>query len=152
MDDLWAEGLMGTLISLTLGTLLCGVVGALIGHRRGRRTEGLILGLLLGPVGWLWVAVAPSRKPVCPECKGEVAAGARRCKNCGALLVTAMPAATPPAAPAASTPSPAEAPPPLRIATGIPTRPCPTCAREIPQAAVKCRHCGARIASPAGPP
>jgi hypothetical protein len=117
MDDLWAEGLMGTLISLTVGTLLCGAVGALIGHRRGRRTEGLILGLLLGPLGWLWVAVAPSRKP--------------------APVPTATPA-----------PSPHTGPTRPRVATGIPTRPCPACAKEIPQAAVKCRHCGARIASP----
>jgi hypothetical protein len=63
MDDLLAEGLMGTLVSLVVGTVLCGVVGALIGQRRGLRTKGFILGLLLGPIGWLWVAAMPSRKP-----------------------------------------------------------------------------------------
>jgi hypothetical protein len=68
VDDLMAEGLLGTLVSLALATVLCGVVGALIGQGRGRRLQGFLLGLALGPIGWLWVGLAPSRLP--PK-KGE---------------------------------------------------------------------------------
>jgi hypothetical protein len=115
LDDLVAEGLMGTLISLTLGTVLCGVIGAVIGDRRGRRTQGLLLGLLFGPIGWIWVAALPSRKSSLQ--------------------------------PVAAAPAPLATPAPRGIASGIPLRPCPACAREIPAAAVKCRHCGARSAA-----
>jgi hypothetical protein len=121
---------MGTLISLVAGTVLCGAVGAWIGHRRGRRTEGLVLGLLLGPLGWLWVGMAPSRKAPPASPPGQPAQP--RLPRRPAMLER----------PAAS----------RRRAAAIPTRSCPGCVREIPAAAVKCRHCGASIDSAAAPP
>jgi hypothetical protein len=102
-DEIWAEGLGGTMVSLVVGTLLCGLVGALIGRWRGRTVQGLGLGLMFGPLGWIWVAALPSRKP--PSTK------------------------------------------PWSVAD-LPMRPCPGCGGEIPVAAVRCRHCGARFAEP----
>ncbi len=39
------------------------VVGSVAGDSKGRVREGAILGLLLGPMGWLIVRLQPTRKP-----------------------------------------------------------------------------------------
>ncbi len=70
---------MELIIWLIIGTL----IGALIGQSKGRTGAGAFMGFLLGPIGWLVIALGPSRKPTCPECGGEIVPGARRCKNCG---------------------------------------------------------------------
>ncbi len=72
---------------LTVVILLWGViglaVGAAIGQRKGRAGAGAVLGLLLGPLGWLVVAVGPDLGPKCRECGGALAQGARKCMHCG---------------------------------------------------------------------
>jgi predicted amidophosphoribosyltransferase len=62
------------------------VVGGMIGAAKGRAFAGAIWGILLGPLGWLVIAVAPDQRPKCPECGGDVVRGANRCKNCGHRL------------------------------------------------------------------
>lgn len=62
------------------------LVGGAIGNLRGRPEAGVGFGLLLGPLGWLIVAVGPDFRPKCPECGGVVVEDARRCKNCGQEL------------------------------------------------------------------
>lgn len=39
--------------------LICGWVGRAVGQTRGRPRDGLLLGLCLGPVGWLVVRLLP---------------------------------------------------------------------------------------------
>jgi hypothetical protein len=68
------------------GATLAGAVGAAIGQSKGKTSYGLLLGLLLGPLGWLLVAASPSGHPKCPACKGDVVTGATKCKNCGSDL------------------------------------------------------------------
>ena len=63
------------------------LVGYLIGKSKSRPTAGFIWGLLLGPIGWLIIAIGPDMGPKCPECKGDVVPGARKCKNCGSDLI-----------------------------------------------------------------
>jgi rRNA maturation protein Nop10 len=65
--------------------LLFTAIGALIGHRKGRILEGVIAGLLLGPIGVLWIAFAEAR-PVCPECGGFTVKDARKCRHCGSVI------------------------------------------------------------------
>jgi hypothetical protein len=78
MDD---PGLM-----LIAGAMLGGAIGGAIGQSKGKVAYGILIGLLLGPLGWLLVAASPSAGPKCPACKGDVVAGASRCKNCGSNL------------------------------------------------------------------
>lgn len=59
-----------------------------LAHERGRSPGGWFLaGLLLGPVAILALGFAPTTDRAyilrCPECKGEVIAGAKRCAWCG---------------------------------------------------------------------
>ena len=68
--------------------LLFGWIGLLIGQRKGRPTGGFLLGVLLGPLGWLVVALGPSYLPKCPACLGHVNPRASMCRHCGSFLVS----------------------------------------------------------------
>lgn len=73
---LWAIGL----------TVACAVVGALIGVAKGRWLAGLAWGALLGPIGWVVIALAKSHLPECPECGQPNAGNAKTCRRCGVDL------------------------------------------------------------------
>ena len=75
------------------GLAVCCVIGSLIGAARGRRLLGWLLGLLLGPIGWLIVLTLPDARARCRECGAVLNRGARRCAGCGeSSVVIASPA------------------------------------------------------------
>jgi hypothetical protein len=55
-----------------IGWVLCVLIGALIGKYKGRVDSGVIWSALLGPIGWLIVALQQDLRQKCPECGGEV--------------------------------------------------------------------------------
>ena len=63
------------------------LVGAAIGQSNGRAAAGAAWGVFLGPVGRLVMAIVPDVRAKCPDCGGEVVPGARKCKNCGSMLL-----------------------------------------------------------------
>jgi len=69
------------------GAICCGV-GAIIVRGKGKQTLRAGLGLLLGPIGWIIIALQSSNKPKCKDCKGEVVPGARKCENYGSSLIS----------------------------------------------------------------
>lgn len=109
------------------------LIGGLIGRSaRGRPGEGAFLGLF-GPLGWLLIVAFEDHRPRCPECRGLVAADARRCMHCSAEL-----------------PEPAAAPAPAGLTDIIFQVPveCPACSKEFLSKeehlanGVRCPHCG----------
>lgn len=52
------------LTTLFFASLICGLVGAAIGARKNRGGAGFFFGLLLGPLGWLIIAVGPDLRPL----------------------------------------------------------------------------------------
>jgi hypothetical protein len=71
-----------TIIWMIIGLL----IGTLIGQIKGRTGAGAFFGLLLGPLGWIIIALGPNKKPKCPFCGGIIVEGAVKCKNCGSDL------------------------------------------------------------------
>lgn len=66
--------------------LFGGLIGGMIGANRGRDTSGVILGALLGPVGWVFIACVRDLRPRCPECRSVIAKHATRCIHCAAFI------------------------------------------------------------------
>lgn len=67
-------------------TLGCAVVGALIGLPKGRWLAGLAWGAVLGPIGWIVIALSKSAFVECPECGHRNAPSAKVCRHCGVDL------------------------------------------------------------------
>jgi hypothetical protein len=68
-----------------------GVVGALVGNTKHRALAGTIWGALLGPIGWLIVALGPDeaqrRAKRCPHCLGLLPVGQAECAHCNRRVV-----------------------------------------------------------------
>lgn len=80
-----------TLWYWTIGfTVVCGVVGALIGKYKNAVARDTALGLILGPIGWIVSLLLPAQKqrPKCLACGKFVDAGDKHCRNCGAAMAT----------------------------------------------------------------
>ena len=73
-------------MELLFGWVFIVLIGALIGKSKGRVGSGIIWSFLLGPIGWLIVALQQDLRQKCPECGGVVVLGARKCKNCGSVI------------------------------------------------------------------
>jgi hypothetical protein len=69
-------------------TVICALVGALIGKYKNAIVRDTLLGLALGPIGWIISLILPAQKPkpTCPTCKGSIEAGDRHCRHCGTAL------------------------------------------------------------------
>jgi ribosomal protein L40E len=54
------------------------------GKSKGNSSLGLLLGALLGFIGWILILILPEGGDLkCPDCFGRVPFGARKCKHCG---------------------------------------------------------------------
>jgi len=79
----------GESVEILLWAIIGALIGIAIGESKGRRIAGFLFGLLLGPLGWLIIAVGPNMNPKCPLCGGVTVPRAVRCRNCGADLAGA---------------------------------------------------------------
>ncbi len=100
---------------LILSLIVLGIVGHMVGKQKGRASDGFWLCLLLGPIGLICILLLPNAGALCPECKGVLGKGARRCMHCGQPLYHAH-AAKP------NVPTPALPPD---------TLPCPYCGADL---------------------
>jgi len=57
-------------------------VGGAIGAKKGEAGFGFLLGLFLGPIGWLLIFLSKGNRKTCPFCKGSVHPEATRCPHC----------------------------------------------------------------------
>ena len=67
-------------------TVVCIAGGALIGWIKGRMLAGIVWAAVLGPIGWIIVALSASALPMCPECGKGNPASAKACRHCGVNL------------------------------------------------------------------
>lgn len=80
IETLLSPSLWGWLLVLTL---ICAVIGALIGRPKGRWLAGFVWGAALGPIGWIIVAVQKREPRECPECGRKNPSDAKVCHGCG---------------------------------------------------------------------
>ena len=71
---------------MTALTVICIAVGALIGWLKGRTAAGIIWAAVLGPIGWVIVALGKSKLPICAKCAKRNRLNAKVCRHCGANL------------------------------------------------------------------
>ena len=67
-------------------TVVCALVGLVIGYVRGRAMAGLIWGAALGPIGWAVVLLSKSGLIECPDCGRGNVPRAKACRHCGINL------------------------------------------------------------------
>lgn len=67
-------------------TVVCVLGGAAIGWIKGRVVAGMVWGAVLGPIGWIIIALSASKLPTCPECGKGNPGNARACRHCGVNL------------------------------------------------------------------
>ena len=65
-----------------VGLALSFVVGLLIGLTRDNGPLGAVLGLLLGPIGWI-IALLLDDRPQCLQCGGRLVGRYPKCPHCG---------------------------------------------------------------------
>lgn len=70
-------------IYFAFGFFLSGFIGSAIGAIKGNAGTGLLLGMLLGPLGWLLIFIlGASSGKACPSCGERIRPEAVVCKHC----------------------------------------------------------------------
>ena len=77
----------GFLLFYGVPVMLMGLIGLCLGRYKSRPGAGFLLGLLLGPLGWLLILLFESGARKCPKCFGAVHSQASRCRHCGGELL-----------------------------------------------------------------
>ena len=62
------------------------LTGAAVGRKKTRTLQGFVAGLLLGPIGLIWIIVAKA-KYRCPKCQGAIEKGITKCRHCGSEIL-----------------------------------------------------------------
>jgi len=60
----------------------CAIGATILGAQKGNTLVGLVLGMLLGPLGLLLVALAKDNKRECPQCRERIHREANVCPHC----------------------------------------------------------------------
>jgi len=84
VDD--ESGTIVLIVALAIGPIVSGLIGMAIGSTKGSPGLGFVLGLCLGIVGWLLMALLSDSRPKCPSCKSPIRREATECNKCGATI------------------------------------------------------------------
>ena len=69
---------------LLIWAIVGGIVGAAIASSKGGSSaSGCIVGVLLGPIGWILIALTAGPSGRCPHCGGRIPKNVAVCSHCG---------------------------------------------------------------------
>lgn len=75
------------LVIIAIGCIIDTLIGAWIGSTKGRTSIGATLGLLLGPIGWIIIALlSEAQEPTTSRVTSRHASRGRPCQFCGVLV------------------------------------------------------------------
>jgi hypothetical protein len=72
-------------IEIVIIWIIFALIGVMIGQKKSKALEGFVAGLLLGPIGLIWI-IATKAKYRCPKCQGAVEKGVTKCRHCGSEI------------------------------------------------------------------
>jgi len=78
-------------MELAIIWLVCGIISAMIGARKGAAFVSFVAGVFLGPFGILIALFSKGNRITCPFCKELVHKDAVVCKHCGRTLAAQGP-------------------------------------------------------------
>lgn len=90
IDWLLTVALAERIAILVSASMLGGVFGGWIGWFRNRMGLGMLLGMLLGPIGWLLLLLIRPAYVPCPECNAAAHPKWARCPVCKCDLQRAL--------------------------------------------------------------
>lgn len=76
--------MIGVLGALCVSAVIGGLIAQLLNGRAG---SGLLLGLLLGPLGWVIVFFLEDKRKRCPACRSVIDGQATVCPHCATPLI-----------------------------------------------------------------
>ena len=62
--------------------IVCALLGAIIGSRKGEAGSGFLIGLVFGPLGVLFALLSSGNRKPCPHCKEPIQKKAEICPHC----------------------------------------------------------------------
>jgi len=69
-------------MEIALLWIICAVIAAAIGSRKGEAGSGFLIGLVLGPFGILFALLSSGDRVPCPHCKERIHKKAEICPHC----------------------------------------------------------------------
>lgn len=71
------------LVTLAIGYVANVFIGGFLGYAmKDRLAEGILLAVLLGPIGWIIIVLTPAALKSCPHCAAPIPAGTHICQDC----------------------------------------------------------------------
>lgn len=72
---------MEYLLIVSIGLVVCAVIGKAVGSQKNAGGWGMLLGLFLGPIGIIVAALIDGR-PICPTCGTKLNGKPKLCPSC----------------------------------------------------------------------
>lgn len=70
-------------MEILFGLVVCAIISAFIGAKKGEPGKAFFLGLLIGPIGIIIAAISTGKQQECRYCRERINIGAVVCRHCG---------------------------------------------------------------------
>ena len=128
--------------------IVCGIVGLILGDKKGMPGTGALLGFSLGIIGIVILITLEDKYKTCPGCGNRLRPDAIRCLSCGYDVRNVTVKKPPEFNQTLPQNIQTDAESAMGTESSSDWKRCPYCAEEIRAAAIKCKHCGSMLQVP----